>query len=400
MIRAGFLFPHHAGAWLGGVSYLRNLLGALAASPECGVQPVLLTQTARPAGFEEVEVTRSLALRVRHQLLARGVLGRLGWDPLDRILAHHRLDVLSHSGVLAAGARTPALAWIPDLQHRVLPDFFSEAERTARDAAIAGDLRRAARVIVSSEAARRDLERFFPGSGEKLRVLRFVDRTLATTEPAPRAALEARYRFSGRYFLLPNQAWAHKNHLLVLEALALLRRAGRHPLVLSTGAREDHRSPGHFDLLMRRRAELGVEDEYRVLGVVPTADLAGMLRGAVGLINPSFFEGWSTSVEEARSMGKRVLLSDIPVHREQAPERATYFDPRRADQLAGAIWDAWSREDPGEEEAARRRAAAALPERQTAFAAAYAAIVREVTERSSAAAVAHTGSRSHGAPGP
>ena len=378
MIRSGFVFPHYAEAWLGGVSYLRNLLGALAASPECGVQPVLLTQSARPVGFERVEVVRSFALRVRHQLLARGILKRTGWDPLDRILAHHRLDVLSHSGVLGPRARVPALAWIPDLQHRALPEFFSQEERDARDAAVEVALREAARVIVSSEAARQDMERFFPGFAGKLRVLRFIDRTLAAAQAPPREALEARYGFSGRYFLLPNQYWAHKNHQRVLEALSLLQREGKEVLVLATGSADDHRNPGHFDRLMRLRAELGLEARYRVLGVVPYADLAGLLRNAAALINPSLFEGWSTSVEEAKSLGKRVLLSDIAVHREQAPARGVYFDTAHADRLAEAIWSAWQSTDLGEEEASARRAAEALPLRQREFAETYAALVREV----------------------
>lgn len=33
-------------------------------------------------------------------------------------------------------------------------------------------------------------------------------------------------------------------------------------------------------------------------------------------VNPSFYEGWSTTVEEAKSIGVPLLLSDIPVHRE------------------------------------------------------------------------------------
>jgi glycosyltransferase involved in cell wall biosynthesis len=393
VIRVGFLHPHYGEAWLGGVSYLRNLLGAVAAAPECGVRPVLLTQSARPAGFEGVDVVRSLALRLRHQLVSRGVLKRLGWDPLDRILAHHRLDVLSHSGVLGMGARTPALAWIPDLQHRVLPGFFSPEERAARDAAIAASLRQAARVIVSSQTAQSDLERFFPGCAEKLRVLRFIDRTLAAAEAPPREALEVRYRFTGRYFLLPNQYWAHKNHQRVLEALSLLRREGREVLVLSTGSRDDHRNPDHFDRLMRLRAELGLETSYRVLGVVPHIDLAGLLREAAAVINPSLFEGWSTSVEEAKSLGKRVLLSDIAVHREQAPERGVYFDPARADRLAEAMWAAWQSTDLRQEETAAKRAAEALPARQREFAGMYVALVREVvTTPSSARAPANSGS--------
>ena len=73
------------------------------------------------------------------------------------------------------------------------------------------------------------------------------------------------------------------------------------------------------------------EKLFRPLGVVPYRDMLGLMRHAVAVINPSLFEGWSTSVEEAKSMGKAVVLSDIPVHREQAPGRGLFFDPRDPD---------------------------------------------------------------------
>ena len=39
------------------------------------------------------------------------------------------------------------------------------------------------------------------------------------------------------------------------------------------------------------------------------------------------FEGWSTSVEEAKILDKKILLSNIKVHKEQNPKRSYYFNP-------------------------------------------------------------------------
>ena len=47
----------------------------------------------------------------------------------------------------------------------------------------------------------------------------------------------------------------------------------------------------------------------------------------VQLINPSKSEGWSSTVEQAKSMGKLVLLSNLPVHKEQNPSRSFFFNP-------------------------------------------------------------------------
>lgn len=65
-----------------------------------------------------------------------------------------------------------------------------------------------------------------------------------------------------------------------------------------------------------------------------------LLRAATALINPSRLEGWSTTVEEAKSFGVPMILSDIDVHREQTDGEASYFginDPLLlADLLAKA----------------------------------------------------------------
>ena len=57
---------------------------------------------------------------------------------------------------------------------------------------------------------------------------------------------------------------------------------------------------------------------------LPYAELLVLMQGARALINPSRFEGWSTSVEEARTLGVPMLLSSIAVHREQAGDVADY----------------------------------------------------------------------------
>ena len=384
MIRTGFVFPAHGESWLGGANYLRNLLTALAAAPDLGVQPVLLAGSGArlPLGFEDIELVRTLSLSVHQALDARGLFRLLGREPLlDRILLRRRLDLLSHSGVLGQRARTPSMPWLFDVQHRHFPEFFNSRDLALRDELFSRSLREGALVLVSSEAARMDVDHYFPGFADKLRVLRFVDGAAAAVQGTSRAALEQKYSFQGRYLALPNQYWVHKNHALVLEALALLQSRGRKVLVLSTGSPTDYRRPGHFDRLMQRRAESGLEENYRVLGVVPFADLAGLLRHATAILNPSLFEGWSSSVEEAKSLGKRVVLSDLPVHREQAPERALWFDPKSAEQLAEAIWTAWVADDAAAGDAAAVRATLALPGRRRRFAEEYAAIAHEAIAR-------------------
>jgi glycosyltransferase involved in cell wall biosynthesis len=88
------------------------------------------------------------------------------------------------------------------------------------------------------------------------------------------------------------------------------------------------------------------------------------MRGSIAVLQPSLFEGWSTVVEDARVVGRPVILSDIAVHREQNPPGARFFAGESAVALARELGEAWSSypagPDSGREAAARREGVIAL----------------------------------------
>jgi glycosyltransferase involved in cell wall biosynthesis len=180
---------------------------------------------------------------------------------------------------------------------------------------------------------------------------------------------------------LPNQFWRHKNHAVVIDALAAAGRRGTPVHVVLTGKGEDYRAPGYYDELMQRVSRLGLDASFRHLGVVAFSDLMGLMRDAVAMINPSLFEGWSTTVEEARSLGKLAILSDIDVHREQAPPGAQYFAARDSEALATSLIDVWRTAREEDDTTRRRDASAALVARTDAFARRYAGILGAAVQR-------------------
>jgi glycosyltransferase involved in cell wall biosynthesis len=386
VIRVGFVFSFDDG-WLGGINYFRNLLTALYALPERKIEAVIFTGLRSPEkhfeGFPAVKIVRSrlfdtgsIPWRIRQR-----VLHRLSRDFLfEWLLKIHGISVLSHSDWLPGDAPVPTIGWIPDFQHVRLPEFFSMDEIAWRNKYFSDMCQYCSTIIVSSFDAQSDLNRFDPGCASKSEVLQFVvASTKAETMLPGRGDLEARYKFSGNYFLLPNQFWKHKNHRVVIEALGLLGREDKRVLVLATGSTEDYRHPEYFKSLMEHAKELDVLDNFYHLGLVPASDLAGLMCYASAIINPSFFEGWSTTVEEAKSLGKRVLLSDIPVHREQNPALASYFPPDDAHALADLLWAVWNKPDANEMktiESARR----ATDERRLEFAKQYQKIALRTAE--------------------
>ncbi len=391
MIRTGFVNFSEGQSWLGGLHYVRNLLQAIASLEHRRIEPVLFAgETAGPgilAGLPIMPVVRSAMFdRMRVAWAWRKML-RLGSGKdvaLGNLLARNRISVLSHSGHLGAGASIPSIGWIPDFQHRHLPELFSKPEFDLRERQIAETCALCTRVVVSSETAARDLRTFSPVNADRLRVLHFASGLLHGRPLPDRAELEARHGIDGPYLHVPNQFWVHKNHEILIAALELLQKQERFLSIVATGHMADPRRPEHMGRLLARLNRGGLARRFRTLGVIPYEDMLGLMRDAVAVINPSLFEGWSTSVEEAKSLGKQILVSDIAVHREQAAARATYFDPKDASAAAAAIWQVWSTYDRDEDDRAMQQAAAGLPARIQSFGRAYEAIVVDAAERGGA----------------
>jgi glycosyltransferase involved in cell wall biosynthesis len=349
MKRVGFFLTPTKG-WMGGINYFKNLFHAVgaAAGPQveiCLVVPANVDEEALrmmlPPAPSNVKVTRAKLLQKGHPLwfawrVVRKLFGSdLGARPLVKKL---RLDVVSHSDFVR-GAGVPVLNWLPDFQHVHLPQMFGADEIAARTAKYVDLSRHADRVIVSSEDAARDLADTLPNAAAKARVLSFVSSTPPRywqLDEGDCERVRTLYQLDRQFFYVPNQFWQHKNHAILLEALKVAKERKLRLQIVCSGATVDHRNPAHFETLQRRAAEIGAGDAFKVLGVIPYEDVFTLIRFSCAVVNPSRFEGWSSTVEECKSAGKRMLLSDIPVHREQMPQ-AAFFDPGNAVELADLL---------------------------------------------------------------
>lgn len=382
MIRVGFVINFSGESWMGGINYYLNLLDAIYSLKDRRIEPVLFIGSKTDAGpFKNLP---SLAIIRTGLLNGTGILPFvrsaclriLSYDfILESLLIKHNISLLSHSGFLSKNSKILTLGWIADFQHRHLPEFFSKEEIESRDYHFRKRCQFCSSVLVSSYSAQRDLADFAPDCLSKSQVLQFVAGFNGSVDTVKSEELEKQYGFNGPYFYLPNQFWAHKNHHVVLEAVHFLKTTGRKVLVLATGNPQDHRQPDHVKFLMTYIEKHHLMDSFRMLGLVPRADVIGLMRHSLSVLNPSFFEGWSTTVEEAKSMGKRVILSDIPVHREQDPPGSVFFDPKNPGELAEIMWSLWSKRDLELEKMLLKQAKEALSRRRCEFAKRYEDIV-------------------------
>jgi len=325
--------------WRGGINYYRNLCSAVAQLPDSRIKIILFT--GKSVDTHELE---TLVEVVRLPILERKSVPWFFWKlgvkaGRDVLLYQHmrnyHIDIISHFPSLWKGCPIPSIPWVADFQFLRLPDMFGEKETKSMVKYYEHVCKREKYLFVSSNDAKKDLYHFV-GNGvcPVTYVLQFVSSPVAQDDVLSKQDLIDKYYLPANWFHLPNQFWKHKNHQVVIEALSKIKAQGKDVYVVATGNTTDFRNPDHYQNLMKIVEQTGIGNNFISLGEIPYADVVALMAYSIAVINPSFFEGWSTTVEEAKALGKKIILSDIPIHREQNPFRKVFFAPKDSNQLA------------------------------------------------------------------
>lgn len=227
--------------------------------------------------------------------------------------------------------------WIPDFQYRYLPQLFSTEEYDSRERRNAYLAAQSPVLAFSSKNAMEDYIRFFPQYKENAFLLRFVSNANEEWLKDNPVDTQKKFNLPDSFFIVCNQFWKHKDHPTIINAIYALKQKDIIIHVVCTGATEDFRNPDYYPSLLQKAKELGVSEQFIVLGFISRKDQIQLIRRSVAIIQPSLFEGWSTVVEDGRSLGKPIFLSDFPVHIEQNPPYTWYFKQQDADGLAKLI---------------------------------------------------------------
>lgn len=368
--------------WFGGINYFLSLLSALNQYPHPEQEYYVLTnrsdifnQGYRPhINIIQCDYLADNSERIRK--LCRHFKTNI---KLAYYARRHKLDLITHA---IPGKRflPPTLYWMPDFQHCHLPALFSEAELRGRDQSMEMVAERSGHLLLSSESAESDFRRFYPAhQSVQTHVLRFVPYIQEEDLAYQQQVLE-QSQVEEDFFYLPNQFWVHKNHAVVVDALLQLPPEIK---VMCTGSLNDYRNAAHIEQLLQRIKELGLEERFIVLGLVERDKMMSLMAQALAVINPSLFEGWSTTVEESKYTGKKIILSDLAVHREQAPADAVYFSPQDPSALAAAMLHIWQERNYERQRAVSRfsQARINLADNRALFAEKYQAIVSALLQQ-------------------
>lgn len=331
--------------WIGGYNYLLNLLNALSRHQSGRITPVLFVaeecaeELGELAAVQNIEIVTTPLLNAhrRRSSLIQSLLWGRDSAMQDLLIQHHIDLVFENAQFWGWRLAIPTIAWIPDFQHRILPHLFSLGAWWKREIGFRMQVAGGRTIMLSSEDARQDCERYYRSTRGRTRVIHFAVPPRAGLDIKAARSIANSYGLPELFIFLPNQFWRHKNHMLVLEALAILKRRRRHIVVAASGKQDDVRDPAYFPELQAQLEKEGLQQEFRMLGLIPYEHVRALMRACTSMLNSSLLEGWSTTVEEARVQGTPMLLSDLAVHKEQMGDQATYFQRHSASSLADAL---------------------------------------------------------------
>jgi len=236
----------------------------------------------------------------------------------------------------------PWIGYIPDLQHKRLPHWFSERERKARDKLFTKILADAPAVVVNAVAVVQDIEEFYPGHKARLFTLPFCPpaNTMQFSDDSG-PTVRRIYRLPLHYFMVSNQFWIHKSHETAFLALRQVRDAGHDVHLVCTGNTHDYRWPEHFSNLKLIIANNHLQDSVHILGLVPKSDQLRIMHESLAVIQPTLFEGGpgGGAVYDAISINRPSIVSDISVNREINIGVARFFKAGSAEDLAAKMVD-------------------------------------------------------------
>lgn len=225
------------------------------------------------------------------------------------------------------------IGYVPDYQHRHLPNLFSAKEVDLREEISGRLIRSSDAVVMNARAVANDMRKF---EGEPLPGL-YPLPFAPNLEPEwlqPRLDLLSAYSINSPYFIVCNQFWMHKDHLTAFRALAEIVKRRPSVTLICTGGTTDYRNQGYFRKLEVEAEKLGLGSRLRFVGHIPKRAQIELLKHAVALIQPTLFEGGpgGGSTYEAVALGKRVLITDLAVNREADRGDLRFFPP--GDHLA------------------------------------------------------------------
>lgn len=253
--------------------------------------------------------------------LADIIWNRLHTVPIEWLIGS--VDVFHSSDWTQPPSKAFKVTTIHDLSPLKFPKFTHPKIKSSHEARLAWVAKEIDRIIVPSQATKRDLVDL--GFGEKI---------IRVIPEAPRedfkkhsneeiASLKRKYRINGKY-LITVGIGGRKNTENLIKAFELAK-AGENLTLVLVGETRNH---------------INESRGLRYVGHLPNNELSILYSGAEALLYTSLYEGFGLPILEAMKCGCPVVTSNVSSMPETAGGGALLVDPYHVDSITQGIKEA------------------------------------------------------------
>ena len=270
------------------------------------------------------------------------IIERIYYQLLHLLLVVKGIKLIIYPGPFEISFKLniPYVFTVYDLQHRIQPEFpevstngvFEEREYRYSNA-----LPNALAIIADSQVGKEDIVNLYHINPDKIFVFPYLPPTYLNDKLTLNELnkVKSKYNLPDTYIFYPANFWHHKNHQLIIKAIALLKEKDLFIHAVFVGSKMDRWSG--FKKAMDLARNLDVINQVHYLGYVENEEMSALYKLSVGLVMPTFFGPTNIPYLEAFYLDCPIITSDIRGIREQVKDAAILVDPTSPEELAKAI---------------------------------------------------------------
>ena len=221
-----------------------------------------------------------------------------------------------------------SLLVIHDLAYLHFPDQIKWSERQYYEYFMPKYIARADRIVAVSNATREDIVSHFPDSKNKTSVVYNGVRDFTDTESVTNGSSE-----EANYFMTLGAIHPRKNISTLLLAFDRFKTKTNNNIKLKVVGRMAWK----VDDIQKTLQQMKHQKDVEFTGFVDDSLMIKQLRGSIGLIYISLFEGFGLPVVEAMKLGVPVITSNRSSMKEVAEGAALLVNPLDPDAVANAM---------------------------------------------------------------
>jgi glycosyltransferase involved in cell wall biosynthesis len=249
-----------------------------------------------------------------------GSAGKLPGDP--EIVQTNSFQVIPTGGA-------KLIFTVYDISFWIYPEFTTEANRLNCQYGVLEAMKSADGLLFISESGRREFEALFPGfmeaNGKHVAAIPLASRIPVSSGTASGAE---------RFWLAVGSMEPRKNYDALFSAIDLYWERSRRPCAVWIAAA----AAGWKNEETKARAgALAEKGRIRLLGYTDEQRLAALYRDSLGLIFPTWYEGFGLPVLEAMQSGCPVICSDRTSLPEVGGDAPLYIDPGEPQSICDAM---------------------------------------------------------------